>query len=146
MDDCANENVIDDSLREIATLILLLHENYIKDSSGKNQILVSLVRFLTNGDICDKVSIIDAEILRRKVMYPDDTFMEYDKFYNWLRDVAKFIYEDSDNNSLHSLLMDYIIPLASKGTHENPIKYFLNNASVDVMIIFFDFLRNRIFK
>ena len=102
------------SLREIATLLLLLHEHYVLDPDDSYKVFNSLRKFIYDIGLKDVISSIDIENYRRKVMGNDNT-MNYEKFYDWLRGIASLAFEGGGKRALHSLLTTHIIPLASKG-------------------------------
>lgn len=105
-----------ESLQEIASLLLLVHDYYLKDVYGSN-ILISLYILIHDAHLHNVVSILDCERMRRDVMSSNGDEMGYELFYDWLRGVAQFVFRDLDlsgKKALHRLLVRYIIPFASK--------------------------------
>ena len=114
MDNAINDEV-QKSLREIATLLLLVHEQYVQDPDNSYNVFNSLRLFVYDIGLKDIISSLDIEKYRRKVMRSDDSSMNYEKFYDWLRGIASLAFEGGGKRALHSLLTMHIIPLASKG-------------------------------
>ena len=109
-------NEVQKSLREIATLLLLLHEHYFHDHDDSYNVFNALRRFVYDIGLKDVISSIDIEKYRRYVMNNNDTSMNYEKFYDWLRGIASLVFDGGGGKrALHSLLTIHIIPLASKG-------------------------------
>lgn len=137
------------SLREIATLLLLLHEHYVQDPDDSYKVFNSLRKFIYDIGLKDVISSLDIENYRRKVMGNDIT-MNYEKFYDWLRGIASLAFEGGGKRALHSLLTTHIIPLASKGevgTNDNTLSNLLQRISLkyvsnifDIMLRYSDFL------
>jgi hypothetical protein len=103
------------SLQEIASLLLIVHDDYLKGVYG-NDILSSLTELLEDVGLQSKVSVLDAERLRRAVMMSSDVDMGYELFYDWLRGVGQLVCNERDvagKKALHYLLTHYIIPFAS---------------------------------
>lgn len=133
------------SLQEIASLLLLVHDDYLKDVYG-NDILNSLMALLNDVGLFEKVSILDAERLRRNVMGSSDSDMGYELFYDWLRGIGQLVCNDRDiagKKALHSLLTKYIIPFAStmesskKSSNDLP---FFTEEALRVMVEYDEFL------
>ena len=55
-------------LEEIASLLLILHESYIKEALGWRAILSSLVQFLNDAALLPHLTILEVEDLRRQAM------------------------------------------------------------------------------
>ena len=143
------------ALSEIARLLLLLHETYVRNVSGWRETLSALMLFLHDAKLSHLVSVLEAEGLRRKVM-SKALSMGYDMFYEWLREVGTLIFpfegENGRRRALHALLTQYIIPMA---TEDGECKEWTNPAfrlvdsdavsmpqkwmSFDVMLEFADF-------
>lgn len=105
-----------ESLQEIASLLLLVHDYYLKDVYSSN-ILISLYILIHDAQLHNVVSILDCERMRREVMPSNGDEMGYELFYEWLRSVAQFVFRDLDmsgKKALHRMLVRYIIPFASK--------------------------------
>jgi len=118
------------SLQEIAQLLLMIHEKYIK--CGNNcQVLVNLSTFLRYIGLEDVISPLDTEYYLRKVYLGDNNrsdkllyhSMGYEAFYGWLKLIACHFYQydsnsislsKNDKKSFHMLLTNLIIPFASK--------------------------------
>jgi len=104
------------SLQEIASLLLLVHDYYLKDVYSSN-VLISLYILIHDAQLHHVVSILDCEKMRRDVMPSNTDEMGYELFYDWLRGIAQFVFRDLDlsgKKALHRLLVRYIIPFASK--------------------------------
>jgi len=137
------------SLREIATLLLLLHEHYVQDPDDSYKVFNSLRKFIYDIGLKDVISSIDIENYRRKVMGNDNT-MNYENFYDWLRGIASLAFEGGGKRALHSLLTTHIIPLASKGvvsTNDKTLSNISQRISLkyvsnifDIMLKYSDFL------
>lgn len=153
-------------LSEIASLLLLLHETYLRDASEWREILSALMTFLHDAKLSDLVSVLQVERLRRKVMPTQPAssskspkiVMGYEMFYEWLREVSALVYPYSGENgrrrSLHSLLTQYIIPLATgpetsinNASGENTLDgkndgalFPIHAATLDAMIEYSDFM------
>ncbi len=102
------------SLQEIASLLLLIHDFYLKETFGSD-ILVSLMTLIVDVNLQDLVSVIDAERLRGCVMKFGETQMDYELFYEWLRGIGQLVYPADDvggKKALHFLLTQHIMPFA----------------------------------
>lgn len=145
------EQELRESLAEIAALLVLLHESYLKDAIGSRSIVVSLATFLYDAGLDSIVTIVDVEILRRKIMNDirSQEKMDYEQFYSWLRQLAMFIFRDRNNGgrrALHSLLVKYILPLASnqeRMTAPIPLelRVLSQSPSFNTITTYYDFLR-----
>lgn len=137
-----------ESLREIAELLLLIHESYVQDIRDKDEVLFNLLGILQGLQLLgNTISVCDAEICYRH--YASDGMMEYSHFYAWLRCVAKLAYPavlntGGVNAALQKLLSERVIPLASAGF---PDVISLSSAVVmpvpvfDLMIAYQDFFK-----
>lgn len=114
---------IQESLHEIAALLLEFHEEYLKHVVGVPNILYSLlglsqaVNLLGNG-----LTIADIEFRRLQLCGNEmKSEMSYDQFYNWLRSVSLDYYSTctSDAEAFHRVLIDKILPVATAGLPEN---------------------------
>lgn len=106
---------IQQSLQEIASLLLIVHDDYLKGVVD-GEILSALVELIDDVGLGSQVSMLDAERLRRSVMKNSDADMGYELFYDWLRGVGQLVSRDRDvggKKALHYLLTQYIIPFAS---------------------------------
>lgn len=106
---------IQQSLQEIASLLLIVHDDYLKGVSGSD-VLLALVELIDDVGLAGQVSLLDAERLRRMVMQEHESDMGYELFYDWLRGVGQLVSVDRDaggKKALHYLLTQYIIPFAS---------------------------------
>lgn len=106
---------IQQSLQEIASLLLIVHDDYLKGVSGAD-VLSALAELIDDVGLTQQVSILDAERLRRTVMQDNESDMGYELFYDWLRGVGQLVSSDRDvggKKALHYLLTQYIIPFAS---------------------------------
>lgn len=140
------------SLQEIASLLLLVHDDYLRDVFGY-EVLTSLTLLLKDVGLDSSVSILDSERLRRSVMGTSDSDMGYELFYDWLRGVGQLVYKDQDftgKKAVHYLLTRYIIPFASskdengegsKHSGEVYVPYYSDSA-LKVMVDYGDFLQN----
>lgn len=124
----SSKSEIHQSLHEIASLLVLVHDYYLEEARGR-EISLALYRLLYDVGLTDRVSFLDSERLRWKVMNNSASNGGYEKmgyeiFYDWLRQLAQFIFpyhesEDGSGNSggsrhaLHCLLVDYILPCTS---------------------------------
>jgi hypothetical protein len=118
-----NSNVTQ-SLQEIATLLLMIHETYIFSMNGTTDILTSLCKFLTITRLDFIFSIVDIEFVRRIIAKECQinllSKMEYEHFYIWLREIAKLYYslpqDVSGGGALHFMLLKYIVPILSSNS------------------------------
>ena len=133
------------SLQEIATLLLMFHENYFDNEEVT--VLESLCSFIDDVGLTPIVSVLDIERCRRAVM-KDSSFsdpMSYEIFYSWLREIADHVYKmqfkvrfiDNDGGrrkALHLLLTKYIIPFATSE--------MITNSNEDNKYVFYGSLKN----
>ena len=133
------------SLQEIATLLLMFHENYFDNEEVT--VLESLCSFIDDVGLTPIVSVLDIERCRRAVMR-DSSFsdpMSYEIFYSWLREIADHVYKmqfkvrfiDNDGGrrkALHLLLTKYIIPFATSE--------MITNSNEDNKYVFYGSLKN----
>lgn len=141
---------VEDSLNEIASLLLMIHEHYLKNLVGVD-ITVALVSLIENIGLSRDVSVLDIERLRRdrpefSVVYP----MEFDTFFTWLRSVAKFIYNENDSDgrvAFHHLLVNYLVPAVSSleqgGNNSSPSSsplVYITESAWKVYSVFEEFL------
>lgn len=124
MSEVAPSATIVQSLQEIATLLLMFHENYFDNE--ETTVLESLHSFIADIGLSSIVSLLDIERCRR-IVTKDSVLndpMSYELFYSWLREVAEHVYkiqhkvhsinnEGSRRKALHLLLTKYIIPFAT---------------------------------
>lgn len=139
------------SLQEIASLLLLVHDDYLRDVFGY-EVLTSLTMLLKDVGLDNSVSILDSERLRRNIMGGSDSDMGYELFYDWLRGIGQLVYKDHDltgKKAVHYLLTRYIIPFASKkednghgSKHlgEVHVPYF-SDSSLKVMVDYGEFIK-----
>ncbi|KAJ1426006.1 hypothetical protein B484DRAFT_87171, partial [Ochromonadaceae sp. CCMP2298] len=134
------------SLQEIAGLLLLLHDYYLKDIFG-NDILISLMVLLRDVGLAERVSLLDAERLRRSAMGSGEGDMGYELFYDWLRGVSQLVHKEYDatgKKALHFLLTRYIVPFASQlHTHFETRSIQLpcySDAALSVIVDYDDFI------
>lgn len=139
MNEMQQSSSVEDSLNEIASLLLMIHEHYLKNLVGVD-ITVALVSLVENIGLSCDVSVLDIERLRRNrpefsVLYP----MEFDTFFTWLRSLAKFIYSENEGDgrvAFHHLLVNYLVPAVSsleQGGHNSspastPLVYITESA------------------
>lgn len=114
---------LQESLHDIAQLLLLIHESYLSGVVGVKDILFSLVGFIDGLDLLgNRVSVLHIELCRRRACGSDNsTVMDYTHFYCWLKEIANIVYprEAGGNNAaIQRFLVDNVIPLASKGFPE----------------------------
>lgn len=117
------DSSVNQSLQEIASLLLLIHDCYLNDSYGSD-VLNSLINLVFDTGLDNIVSILDIEYCRTTVMNSTDVSMGYDLFYNWLRNIAHFVYKRSSivgKKALHRILIEYIIPFASQLDGRSPV-------------------------
>jgi hypothetical protein len=135
------------SLQEIASLLLMIHDVYLKDVMGSD-ILVALVSFLQDTQLNVMVSILDAEKLRRKVMRNGESNLGYELFYEWLRAVGELVYKADEmggKKALQYLLTQHILPFASTMNGRSHPIYSINlpyytESALEVMTQHADFL------
>ena len=72
---------VQNSLREIAELLLLLHESYLSQSIGSSAVVEALLLFVRDIGLGEVLSVIEVERCRRRVMLSDDAYMGYEQFY-----------------------------------------------------------------
>lgn len=112
---------IQQSLQEIASLLLIVHDNYLKEVYG-GEILSKLMDLLEDFGLQSKVSILDAERMRRRIMGNSEADMGYELFYDWLRGIGQLVSSDRDvagKQALSYLLTHYIIPFAYSRANRN---------------------------
>ena len=116
---------LQESLHEIAQLLLLIHESYLSDVVGEKEILFSLCGFLDGLNLLgNRVSILHAELCRRRIYgtaATNSSIMDYNHFYCWLKEVSIIVYPEevmNENAAMQRLLIENVIPLASKGFPE----------------------------
>lgn len=103
------------SLQEIASLLLIVHDDYLKGATG-HEVVSALYALIRDVGLTSKVSVLDIERLRREVMGDGDNEMGYELFYDWLRGVGLLVAPDKEaagKKALHHLLTQHIIPFAS---------------------------------
>lgn len=103
------------SLQEIASLLLLVHDYYLQGCHG-SEVLVPLTVLIKDVGLSDAVSFLDIERLRRTVMGTSEGGMGYERFYDWLRGIAQLVYRGDDGSGrreLHLLITKHILPFAS---------------------------------
>jgi hypothetical protein len=145
------------SLQEIASLLLIVHDDYLKGVYG-NDILSSLTELLEDVGLQSKVSMLDAERLRRAVMMNSDVDMGYELFYDWLRGVGQLVCNERDvagKKALHYLLTHYIIPFAStmgskadnaRSTRSDGSVPYFTDSALRVMVDYESFLLHWYFE
>ena len=104
------------SLQEIASFLLLVHDYYLKGVHGSD-VLVPLTVLIKDIGLSNSVSILDSERLRREVMGSNDSAMGYELFYDWLRGVGQLVFKGPDaggRRAVHHLITKHIVPYASK--------------------------------
>ena len=87
-------------------------------------ILSKLMELLDDFGLQSKVSILDAEKMRRNIMGNSEADMGYELFYDWLRGIGQLVSSDRDvagKQALSSLLTHYIIPFAYSRANRNEI-------------------------
>lgn len=131
------------ALQEIASLLLVLHDQYLTSeyplaATPRNMVLRSLIQFVIDIGLTDIICVVDIERLRRHVMQgalvavngniassasTANNSMGYESFYDWLRKLSSFIFTraliekkvtSAGKRELHHLLTDYIIPFSSQ--------------------------------
>jgi hypothetical protein len=89
MEEIENDNnLLQRSLQEIATLLCLIYEKYLQDSNGINEIIIRLNQFLYDIGLNEQISILQLELMRRNAMKSEIFIMGYEMFYAWLRELA----------------------------------------------------------
>ena len=109
---------IQPSLKEVANLLIALHDDYLRDTDG-GAVLYQLMKLLHDLSLTEDLCILDVERIRLKVMNQNgkEKTMSYESFYEWLREASVLIckkYNERGNRALSLLLTKYIIPFASK--------------------------------
>lgn len=140
-------DVTQQSLQEIASLLLLIHDYYFKNAMGSD-VLVALMTVLRDACLLDQVSLIEAERIRRQVMHKADRQLGYELFYEWLRGVSKVVYAVSDHagakKELHLLLTVYILPNAVPIVQQRSLQTitlpYYTDSALESMVKFADFL------
>ena len=133
-------DLLRESLRDITSLLILLHEKYIR---GSISVTVSLLTFLDDAGLSASITIVEAEQFRLLAMkYCDSGIMGHEEFYEWLRYVADFVYGVEDRRrALHNLLVQHIIPVArgEKKTKKGVTRWF-DRDNIRYMINYFKFI------
>mgnify|MGYP003386933391 CR=1 FL=1 len=113
------------SLRDIAELLLLIYDRYIKSAVSNDDVSFSLLSLLHSLNLLgNSISVLEAEYLRRSVLSTskENDGMDYDQFYAWLRKVAEYWHQQGQSsaidNSLERLLIERILPRAVAGFNE----------------------------
>ena len=104
-------DLLRESLRDITSLLILLHEKYIR---GNHSVNLALLSFLEDAGLGESVTIVETEQFRSLAMkFSESLVMGHEEFYEWLRLVADFVYGVEDRRrALHKLLVQHIIPVA----------------------------------
>lgn len=146
MESMNSKNIVNESLNEIAKLLLLVYEHVIGNSVDKNEVLVNLIKFIDQLHLSSRLSLLDIDHYLRKVsnLSDDSEFMGYDTFYSFLKEIAQHIvqYNEillSEKVSFHNLLTKYIIPYAvtivelndNNVDYYNSLKHWLDSISYD---------------
>jgi len=110
------------AMDEVAQLLVSVYDDYVSWADSGSTILQGLLRLLHDLTLSAAVSILDAERLRLRVMKgamgSRHVAMTYEQFYEWLREVAGFVFDkfgESGPRALNLLLTKHLIPLAIKG-------------------------------
>jgi hypothetical protein len=107
---------IQQSLHEIASLLVLVHDFYLKEARGR-EVSVALLRLIHDVGLQYSVSVLDSERLRRKAMLQSNKdSMGYEEFYDWLRHLSRFVFGTQENprRALHLMFVQHIIPCTSR--------------------------------
>ena len=110
-----------ESLREIATLLMLIHEQYFKNNIGIQNTILSLIQFVDDVGMHDYVSIVDIESSRSKCNSNSLVF-DSNQFYEWLKLIANTVFYYSfknDKKNLYYLLVTYLLPYASNSNNNS---------------------------
>ena len=131
------EEIVSNTLSDIAEFMMLLHDHYLKGLDGRN-VLGGLLAFLSDAGFLsnDKISICGAENLRLQSMSNSSTKFEYEQFYFWLRNIASMIYQDNDEGGRRALHRLITIGLIPKVLHHNSS---LNQRRANVYLEFVNF-------
>lgn len=124
-----SEPILQQSLHEIAHLLLLMYENYQFTNIKQLDCLINLCDFLQDIGLEDHICVLDVEYYRREVVSSVSdglVSMSYETFYAWLKKISAFHYQydttlKNNKKSFHKLLVDYIIP-ASSSTGRGGVK------------------------
>lgn len=112
----SSDTSIGESLKEIASLLLLVQEHYVSSKVGPD-VTLALAKLINEVGIIKSISVLDSERLRRQVMRWVSSPMDAQPFYFWLRDVAALSYEERDLNgrkALHQMLTQCLVPAMSE--------------------------------
>ena len=105
-----------DSLREIASLLMMIHDHYFKTVIGIQDTLSSLIRFVDDVGMSTSVSIIDIEVARNKCTLPSSPVFDSNCFYEWLKTIANTVFYNAfkdEKKNLYFVLVTYLLPFAS---------------------------------
>lgn len=107
------------SLQEIASILLKIHDYYLKDSYDRD-ILPCLMGFIYDFGLNKVVSLLDVERLKKQKLGNNKRYMGYEDFYGWITLLASFLYgESTDKNgkkSLNYFLIHDIFPFYNNWT------------------------------
>ena len=136
-----------ESLRDIAELLLLIHEKYFGDAKDEISLFYNQVGLLQALKVLgNSVTIIDTEMCRRDLC---TMIMEYEQFYKWLRNISCTLFSGvarvhGSSAAFQKLLTDRIIPLASAGFPET-VEYieelWLPSTVFDIFEAYYDMFK-----
>jgi hypothetical protein len=140
---------------EVANLLNSIYCNYLHEAYGSNT-LRQLMKLLHDLNLTEALSILDIERIRLNVMKLSNCDeMDYDSFYEFLKEASDFIYKKFDDKngirkpSLSVLITQIVIPFATKERETNLLTTSLfstelilpSNSSLKVMLPYGDFLQ-----
>jgi hypothetical protein len=137
------ENATLPSLQQIASLLLEVHNHYLKDKTGE-AILTSLVSFCRDASIDRDISLFECERLKNCMMNKSTNSLGYEQFYDYLLALSQTLFlienDKSGKKLLNKLLSKYIIPSASKLPGKTCLLLHLNENSCGEYLKYSDFI------
>ena len=112
-----------DSLRDIASLLMLIHEQYFKNSIGIQNNLLGLIKFVTDTGMNQYVTIIDIENARIKCTPTNSPVFDTKQFYEWLKIIANTVFYNTfhdEKKNLYFVLVKYLLPFAANQSPLSP--------------------------
>lgn len=124
-----------ESLREIATLLMLIHEQYFKNNIGIQNTILSLLQFVDDVGMHDYVSIVDIENAR-SLCNSNSLVFDSNQFYEWLKLIANTVFYYSFKNekkNLYFLLVTYLLPYASNSNNNQRHSNTNNRLQINIL-------------
>eukprot|EP01038_Epipyxis_sp_PR26KG_P006579 gene6579-9045_t len=134
------------SLQEITSLLLLLHDNYLREVNGCKDILSGLYNLIIDLELYSYVSLLDVDYTYKSILqkhklseqYDNEySMMGYELFYDWLRRISQIVYVDSDisgKKSLHMLLVKNIVPYSTNLTQASQSAISQQRSSIQIQL------------